>query len=47
MVHIDSSSFGGDPGGQAVVYRLSQRGIPVVVTGYGADLQETLEKQVA
>ncbi len=47
MVYIDSSSFGSDNGGQAVVYRLSQRGVPVVATGYGADLKETLEKQIA
>jgi uncharacterized protein (DUF58 family) len=47
MVHVDPSSFGSSLGGEEVIYRLSQRGIPVVATGYGADLKETLEKQVA
>ena len=47
MVHIDPTSFGAPQVGGEVVYRLSQRGIPVVVTGYGADLKDTLEKQVA
>lgn len=47
MVHIDPNSFSSELPVSDVVYRLSQRGVPVVVTGYGADLKETLERQVA
>jgi uncharacterized protein (DUF58 family) len=44
VVFVDAQSFGSDAGGGEILFRLKQRGIPVVVVKKDADLQEALEK---
>jgi hypothetical protein len=46
IVYIDANSFGSDQGGHDVVYRLKQRGVPVVIVSRDADLREALEREV-
>jgi uncharacterized protein (DUF58 family) len=46
MVHVDSSSFGADLGSEEMVYRLEQRGVPVLVLSKDKDLKEALEKPI-
>jgi uncharacterized protein (DUF58 family) len=43
IVFVDGHSFGGDIAGTEVVFRLKQRGVPVVVVTKGVDLKEALE----
>ena len=47
MVHVDATSFGAETGGEDVVYRLNQRGVPVLMVTKEKDLVEALEKPVA
>jgi uncharacterized protein (DUF58 family) len=44
VVFVDGQSFGADPDGGEILFRLKQRGIPVVVVRKNSDLQESLEK---
>jgi uncharacterized protein (DUF58 family) len=46
FIHVDSQSFGADLGGGEMVYRLNQRGIPVLVVQKDTDLKEALERPV-
>jgi uncharacterized protein (DUF58 family) len=46
IVFIDSQSFGADLGSDEIVYRLRQRGVPIMVVSRGKDLRESLERQV-
>lgn len=46
VIHIDAQSFGADMVGGEVVYRLKQRGIPVLVLAKDMDIKEALEKPV-
>jgi uncharacterized protein (DUF58 family) len=46
IVFIDGKTFGSDLGGDEIVYRLRQRGVPILVVSREKDLQESLEKQV-
>jgi uncharacterized protein (DUF58 family) len=44
IIYIDGSTFGADLGGKEVVYRIRQRGVPVISVGKDEDLRESLEK---
>ncbi|RPJ52273.1 MAG: DUF58 domain-containing protein [Chloroflexi bacterium] len=44
IVYIDGSTFGSDLGGGEVVFRLRQRGVPVVQVQKDEDLREALER---
>jgi uncharacterized protein (DUF58 family) len=46
IIYVDSATFGAELNGQDIVYRLRQRGIPVVVASKDADLREALERPV-
>lgn len=46
IVHVNAQSFGAEPGAEEVIYRLKQRGAPVLVVKQGADLKEALEKVI-
>ncbi len=46
MVYVDASTFGSDLGGSELIYRIKQRGVPVVVVTKDMDLKEALEKEV-
>jgi hypothetical protein len=46
IVHINAQSFGSDLAGGDTVYRLRQRGVPVLVVNCNGDLKEALEKEV-
>jgi uncharacterized protein (DUF58 family) len=43
IVFVDAQSFGADLSGSEVVYRLKQRGVPVIVVTREMDLKEALE----
>lgn len=44
VVYVDGQSFGAALGGDAFLYRLKQRSIPIVVVRNGVPLKESLEK---
>ncbi len=46
IVYVNAHSFGADLGGEEIIYRLKQRGVPVTVLTKDADLKESLEKEV-
>jgi uncharacterized protein (DUF58 family) len=46
IVHIDSSSFDPNLGSEEIIYRLEQRGVPVLVLAKDKDLKEALEKPI-
>lgn len=46
IVYVESQSFGAEHGGEDIVYRLKQRGIPVLMVSRDAELQQSLEKVV-
>ncbi len=46
IVHVDAHSFGAELGGEEIVYRLKQRGVPVLIVSRDADLKELLEKPI-
>ena len=43
IVFVDADSFGANTGGQEIIYRLKQRGVPVTVIEKDKDLKEALE----
>ncbi len=46
IIYVDSATFGAEVDGQDIIYRLKQRGAPVVVASKDADLREALERPV-
>jgi uncharacterized protein (DUF58 family) len=43
IVYVDAQTFGADLGGTDIVFRLKQRGVPVMVVSRDVDLKEALE----